>query len=267
VKSRRSFLPALAGLLLLALAAGAPAQAPAAGVPSERDGTALRAGEGVEAPIPAPPRRWLTDSAGLLSPAAAAEIDARLEAYERATGRQVIVYIGSTTGNVPIEDWAVKAFAAWKVGRRGLDDGLVLFIMAADKRLRIEVGYGLEGVVPDALAGRVINDDIVPRLQAGDSDGAVRAGVERLLAIVSGDEPAAGGAEEPGARPARPLTLFEMVLIGIGVILFLILLVTNPSLAIYLLFSILSGGRGGGGRGGFSGGGGRSGGGGASGSW
>jgi len=253
VKLRRAFLPAHAGLLLLALAAGVQAQA----------------GTGVETPIPAPPQRWLTDSAGLLSPAAAAEIDARLEAYERASGRQVIVYIGSSTGNVPIEDWAVKAFASWKVGRRGLDDGLVLFIMAADKRLRIEVGYGLEGVVPDALAGRVINDDIVPRLQAGDNDGAVRAGVERLLAIVSGDESAAGGAAEPAApRAPVPLTLFQKILIGIAVLGFLILLITNPSLAIYLLFSILSGGRGGGGgRGGFGGGGGRSGGGGASGSW
>jgi len=246
VKLRRSFLPALAGLLLLALAAGAPAQS--------------------EAPIPAPPQRWLTDSAGFLSPAAAAEFDSRLEAFERASGHQFIVYIAPSTGVVPIEDWAVRAFEAWKVGRRGLDDGLVLFVMAADKRLRIEVGYGLEGVLPDALAGRVINEEMVPRLAQGDNDGAVRSGIERLIAILSGDAAAAGGGE-PQARPSRPLSLVEMVMIGIGVLLFLVLLVTNPSLALYLLFTILSGGRGGGGRGGFSGGGGRSGGGGASGSW
>ena len=250
MRSRRVFLPALAGLLLFALAAGAQAQV----------------GTGAEVPIPAAPQRWFTDTAGLVSPAVASELDGRLEAFERSSGRQVVVYIGTTTGVVPIEDWAVKAFAAWRVGRQGLDDGLALFIMTADRRLRIEVGYGLEGVVPDALAGRVINEEIVPRLEQGDSDGAVRAGIERLIAIVSGDEAAAGGAEEPGAKPSRPLTLFEKVLIGIGVLFFLILLITNPSLAIYLLFSILSGGRGGGG-GGFSGGGGRSGGGGASGSW
>ena len=217
-------------------------------------------------PIPASPKRWLTDTAGLVSPAAAAELDARLEAFERSSGHQFVVYVGTTTGGIPIEDWAVKAFEAWRVGRKGLDDGLALFVMTADKRLRIEVGYGLEGVVPDALAARVINNEMVPRLEQGDNDGAVRAGVERLIAIVSGDEAAAGGTEEPAAKPSRPLTLFEKVLIGIGVIFFLILLITNPSLAIYLLFSILGGGRGGGG-GGFSGGGGRSGGGGASGSW
>jgi uncharacterized protein len=137
--------------------------------------------------------------------------------------------------------------------------------MAADQRLRIEVGYGLEGVVPDALAARIINDEMVPRMQSGDNDGAVRAAIERLMTIVSGDSATASGAREPAAKPSRPLTLFEKILIGIGVLGFLLLLITNPSLAIYLLFSILSGGRGGGG--GFSGGGGRSGGGGASGGW
>jgi uncharacterized protein len=250
VKPRHSFLPALAGLLLV-LATGLAAQTPT--------------------PTLAPPQRWLTDAAGLLSPGTAAELDARLEEYEKTSGHQIVVYIGGTTGGVPIEDWAVKAFESWRVGRKGLDDGLALFVMVADRRMRIEVGYGLESVVPDALAARVINDEMVPRLQSGDNDGAVRAAIERLIGIISGDSAARGSASgsgeaEPG--PARPMTLFEKVLIGIAILGFLLLLITNPSLAIYLLFSILSGGRGGGGGGGgFSGGGGRSGGGGASRSW
>ncbi len=217
-------------------------------------------------PIPASPQRWLTDEAGFLSPAAAAEFDARLEEYERTNGHQVLVYIGNSTDGIPIEDWAVKAFESWRVGRKGLDDGLVLFVMAADKRVRIEVGYGLEGQIPDALAGRIINDEMVPLLQKGDNDGAVRAGLDRLIAAVSGEGAASGGGEaQPGE--SRPMTRFEKILVGIGILFFLVLLITNPSLALYLLFTILSGGRGGGGRGGFSGGGGRSGGGGASGSW
>jgi uncharacterized protein len=249
VKPRRFFLPALAGLLLLGFAAGAAAQS----------------GTGTIVPIPPSPQRWLSDEAAFLSPATAAELDARLQGYEGSSGHQVIVYIGKTTGAVPLEDWAVKAFAAWRVGRKGLDDGLVLFIMKDDKRMRIEVGYGLESVVPDALAARVINEELVPRLQGGDNDGAVRAAVERLLLIISGAAPGeARQPEQPAPAPA-PMTLFQKILIGIVVLGFLLLLITNPSLAIYLLFSILSGGRGGGG--GFSGGGGRSGGGGASGSW
>jgi uncharacterized protein len=245
VKARHLFSLALAGaLLVLALPVRPAADA----------GT----------PIPAPPQRWLTDTANFLSPATAANLDARLQEYERSSGHQIVVYIGSTTGGIPIEDWAVKAFESWKVGRRGLDDGLVLFIMAADKRVRIEVGYGLEGVVPDAMASRVINDELVPRLQKGDNVGAVTAAVDRLIQVISGDG-AAGGGQPPPLSP--PLTWFQKILIAIAILGFLVLLITNPSLAIYLLFSILSGGSGGGGRGGFSGGGGRSGGGGASGSW
>ncbi len=258
MKRRRLIGPALAGLLLLALAAGVRAQAPGA----------LGGGGTSETPVPPAPQRWLTDEAGFLSPAAAAEIDARLEEYERSSGRQFLVYIGASTGAAPIEDWAVRAFAKWKVGRRGLDDGLVLFIMAADRRLRIEVGYGLEATIPDALAGRVIAEELAPRLERGDPDGAVRAAVERLIAAAGGEAGTTGGEEERPA-PKRPMTLGEKILLGIAVLFFLILFITNPSLALYLLFTILSGGRGGsgGGRGGFMGGGGRSGGGGASGSW
>ena len=96
-------------------------------------GTGARAEVGT--PIPPAPDRWLTDTTGLLSSAMAAQVDARLEAYERSSGHQVIVYIGATTGDVPIEDWAVKAFESWRVGRKGLDDGLALFLMAERQAL------------------------------------------------------------------------------------------------------------------------------------
>jgi uncharacterized protein len=226
------------------------------------------------AEVPAAPTRWVTDSAGLLSEAARQELDGRLEAYERQTGHHVLVWIGRTTGGVPIEDFTVRAFAAWHVGREGLDDGLVLFVFSDDRKLRVEVGYGLEGQVPDAIASRIIREAIVPRVQAGDRDGAIRAGVAALIAAVDGragaPEPAAATPDHPRpAGGASSLGLGEMVLIALVVLGFLVLLVTNPSLALYLLASAISGGRGGssGGGGGYSGGGGRSGGGGASGSW
>jgi len=225
-----------------------------------------------ETPIPPAPDRWVTDTAGFLSPQTVDSLDRRLESYQRQTGHQILVYIGKTTGDAPIEDWAVRAFEKWKVGRKGIDDGLVLFIMAQDHRLRIEVGYGLEGQVPDAIAGRVVNEIIAPRIRAGDPNGAVTAGIEALVGVIGG-QTLPPPPQRRGGRTSRPLTLGQLILYGIIGLVVLAIFITNPSLAVWLLMSIVSGGRGGsrddgwGGGGGFSGGGGRSGGGGASGSW
>ncbi len=197
-------------------------------------------------------------------------LNARLEAYQQATGHQLIVYIAPTTGDAPIEDWAVRAFAKWKVGRKGLDDGLAIFIMPQDRKMRIEVGYGLEPVVPDAIASRVINEVMAPRLQAGRNDDAVKAAIDSLTGVIGGQ----AGALPPAREPAqsKPMSPGQLIFFGIIGILILVFGITHPALAFYFLSSILSGGggygRGGsGGGGGFSGGGGRSGGGGASGSW
>jgi uncharacterized protein len=226
-----------------------------------------------ETPIPPAPTRWVTDTANFMSAGALSKLDAQLEGYERSTGHQLLVYIGQTTGDAPIDDWAVRAFEKWKVGRKGIDDGLVLFIMAKDHRLRFEVGYGLEPIVPDLIASRVINDVIVPRIRSGDNDGAVSAGMDAIMSVIGGGSVPAAPQREPAPRGQQGFSLGQLILYGIIGLIILFVFITNPSLAIYLLMSILSGGRGGGrddwggGGGGFGGGGGRSGGGGASGSW
>jgi len=219
-----------------------------------------------------------------MTPAAADRLESRLRAYEQQTGHQLLVWIGDTTGGDPIEHWADLAFNKWKVGRTKMDDGLVLFIMAKDRRLRIQVGYGLEGDVPDAIASRIINEAMVPRIRAGDNDGAVEAGMEAVAAAIGTPLPGSQIAPRRRDREPQPLTFLQLVLFGIVGLIVLIVLATHPSLAMYLLANILMGGGrrgggwggggfgggggwGGGGGGGWSGGGGRSGGGGASGSW
>jgi len=224
-------------------------------------------GARAETPIPPPPTDWVTDRAQFLAPQTVSELDGRLGAYAQQTGHQILVYVDHTTGGAPIEDWAVKAFERWKVGRKGIDDGLVLFIFKDDHRLRIEVGYGLEDRIPDVLASRIINDLMVPRIRAGDPDGAVRAGVDQLTRL------AGGGSAGPVTHP-YPIWAYGLALIlGIIVLGFIF---THPALAAIILASSGrrgggwgggGGGWGGGGGGGFSGGGGSSGGGGASGSW
>jgi uncharacterized protein len=221
-----------------------------------------------ETPIPPSPTQWVTDTANFLSPETVRSLNARLAAYEQATGHQLIVYIAPTTGDAPIEDWTVRAFAKWKVGRKGLDDGLALFIMSRDHKMRIEVGYGLEAVVPDVIASRVINEVMAPRIQAGHPDDALTAAIDSLTGAIGGQ----ANSPPPTRTPvhSKPLTLFQWIFYGIVGILILALVITHPALAFYFLASIMSGGTGGGGGGGgggFGGGGGRSGGGGASGSW
>jgi uncharacterized protein len=227
-------------------------------------------------PIPAAPTQFVTDRAGFLSPGFAAELTRTLEDYQRGTGHQLIVWIDRTLGGEPLEDWTAKAFKAWGVGRKEHNDGVALFIFSDDRKLRIEVGYGLEGNVPDARAGRIIENDMVPRIRAGDRDGAVKAGVDSLIAAV-------GGAPEP-ARPAArgsPLIAFLPILFFIVVFF---LLRRHPWALLFIGSGRAGGsggfsggggggwgggggGWGGGGGGGFSGGGGSSGGGGASGGW
>jgi uncharacterized protein len=225
--------------------------------------------------LPAPPTRWVEDHAAMLSPVARDALDARLSGYERATGHQVVVWIGRTTGGADLADWAGHTFEAWRLGRKGIDDGIAIFVLADDRKIDIEVGYGLEDRVPDAIASRIIREVMAPRLQAGDRDGAVTAGANAVLAAIEGRPWSGAPAEAPAGTASHDDGLSPMSWVFGGVIglILLVLFVTHPRLALMLLWSILSGGRGGfggggGNGGGFGGGGGgRSGGGGARGGW
>jgi uncharacterized protein len=217
----------------------------------------------------------VTDEAGVVSADVRRSLSERLARYERESGHQVIVWIGRSSGDQSIEQFAVDAFEAWGVGNDKLGDGLALFVLVEDRKLRVEVGYGLEPTVTDLLSDRIIRETIVPRIEAGDWDGAIVGGTEALVDTVEGRPGALGGATQlrergpPQRRDVSTAEIVVMVVLGIG---FLILLVTNPRLALWLLFLIGRGGgggfRGGGGLGGgFRGRGGRSGGGGATGGW
>jgi uncharacterized protein len=123
---------------------------------------AIAALAALAAPPPAP-THWVEDTAAFLSPVGRGALDARLAAYEHETGHQIVVWIGRTTEGAPLADWAVRTFAVWKVGRKGFDDGIVIFVLADDRAIDIEVGYGLEARVPDAVASRAIREVIDPQ--------------------------------------------------------------------------------------------------------
>ena len=139
------------------------------------------------AALTAPPRptEYVTDNAGALSSSTVQNLDNELKHYEDVTGHRVIVWIGQTTGDVPLEDWTVNAAETWKIGRKGKDDGAVLFLFMQDHKIRIEVGYGLEGSLTDADSSRIINETIRPKMRASDADGAVQDGVDRMLLTIT----------------------------------------------------------------------------------
>ncbi|MFO1467316.1 MAG: YgcG family protein [Steroidobacteraceae bacterium] len=129
----------------------------------------------------------VTDLTGTLSGEAVTRIESRLKDLETRKGSQIAVLIVPTTQPEDIEQFGIRVAEAWKLGRKGVDDGAILIIAKNDRRLRIEVGYGLEGALPDITAKRIIAETITPHLKQGDYDGGVEAGVEQMIGVVNGE--------------------------------------------------------------------------------
>jgi uncharacterized protein len=136
------------------------------------------------ATAPPTPATYVTDTAGALGESTREAVEAELEDFKAKSGDQVIVWIGDTTGGDALESWTSRAADAWKIGRAHKDDGAILFLFMRDRKVRIEVGYGLEPALTDAQASRIIADKIVPAMRKGDADTAVRAGVDGMLAVI-----------------------------------------------------------------------------------
>lgn len=223
----------------------------------------------------------VVDQADLLTPAQEAEIVGKLEALEKQSGRQLAVVTIADLQGYEIADYGFRLGDKWGIGTKEKDDGVLLIVAPKERRVRIEVGYGLEGILTDALSGRIIRNDIVPRFKTGDFPGGIVAGVDALVKILAlpPDEArqiaAQAEEEEKGAQGSG-----NMIFVLLFVLIFFILPMMlrgrggrayRRGIAPVVLWGPLIGGggsRGGwSGGGGFSGGGGGFGGGGASGGW
>jgi uncharacterized protein len=138
------------------------------------------------APVPALTAR-VTDTTGTLTPDQIASLDAKLAAFEQAKGSQVAVLIVPTTQPEEIDQYSIRVVEQWKLGRAKVDDGALLIVALNDRRMRIEVGYGLEGALPDATANRIIQQDIAPAFKRGDYYGGISTGVDRILRVIEGE--------------------------------------------------------------------------------
>jgi len=129
----------------------------------------------------------VVDQTGTLSAGDAAALTQRLKDLESRKGSQVAVLIVPTTQPETIEQFSIRAAEAWKIGRKKIDDGALLVVAKDDHRLRIEVGYGLEGALTDVTARRIIDEIIVPRFRSDDFAGGISAGVDRIIRVIDGE--------------------------------------------------------------------------------
>jgi len=140
------------------------------------------------AEVAVPPlKARVTDLTGTLQPGQQAALEQTLQAFENSKGSQLAVLIVPTTQPETIEQYAIRVAEAWKLGRKGVDDGVLLLIARNDRKLRVEVGYGLEGAIPDAVAKRIVSEIITPHFKQEDYFGGIQAGVDRIIKVVEGE--------------------------------------------------------------------------------
>jgi uncharacterized protein len=142
----------------------------------------------VRADVAVPPlTARVTDLTGTLSGEAVSRIETKLANFEASKGSQIAVLIVPTTAPEEIEQFGIRVAEAWKLGRKAVSDGAILIIAKDDRRARIEVGQGLEGAIPDAIASRIIAETVTPHFKLGDFDGGVEAGVDQMISVINGE--------------------------------------------------------------------------------
>lgn len=253
-----------------------------------------------EVAIP-PLQQHVTDLTQTLSANEQAALESKLAQFEQQKGSQIAILLIPTTQPEAIEQYAIRVAEAWKLGRKGVDDGILILVAKEDRKMRIEVGYGLEGIVPDSIANQVILDAMKPRFKQDDFYGGLDVATDQLIARINGEplpEPPQTQASQGDWGDLLPMLLFGGLLVGgvlraifgnflggavngglVGAAVWLLgggMLIAIVIAFIAFLLTMsgglgmlngYSGGGGFGGRGGFSGGGGGFGGGGASGDW
>lgn len=219
------------------------------------------------------PKLWtrVTDEAKVLSPEFTHQLEAALKVYEDTTSNQIAVLLIPTLAGDVMEEYTIRVVEEWKLGREDFDNGVLLFVAVKDRKLRIEVGHGLEGVLTDIVSSQIIRHEITPHFRQNDYEGGIAAGVHAITRAIGGEYEGAPAREKPSGRGGSVATTI--------IIITLIILISRNNRGNrrnnrgrgWFLGPMYGGsswsGRSGGGFGGFSGGGGSFGGGGASGSW
>jgi uncharacterized protein len=163
----------------------------------------------------------VVDQTATLSGGDVASLQQTLKDFEARKGSQIAVLIVPTTAPETIEQYSLRVAEAWKIGRKKIDDGALVVVAKDDRKLRIEVGYGLEGALTDVTSKRIIDEVITPKFRSGDFAGGISAGVDRIIRVIDGEKLPA---PEPRQQPSsdflshidllNPFTLFAVFIVG-----------------------------------------------------
>jgi len=162
----------------------------------------------------------VVDETETLSAEQKLSLESKLKAFEERKGSQIAVLITGTTFPEPVESFSMRVADAWKIGRKGVNDGLLIVVAKSDRAMRLEVGYGLEGAIPDAVAKRLIDEVFIPGFRDGKFYEGLSAGIDRLIKVIDGEplpEPAIASAGKGNLRSIESyFVLFIVATLGIG---------------------------------------------------
>jgi uncharacterized protein len=164
-----------------------------------------------------PLRGRVNDYAGVVNPDRARSLESQLAKLEADTGHQVAVLTVPTLDGEDIEGFSIRVAESWKIGKKGFDNGVILIVAVKDRRLRLEVGYGLEGILPDALAKQISTDYIVPFFRNGDYGTGIVAGIGAVEKVIR-KEPLPETARRRTQSRGGELNFFAMLLITFAVL-------------------------------------------------
>ena len=176
--------------------------------------------------MPPAPAQYFNDYANVVSPATANHLNKTLEDFERDTSSQLrVVVYPKMESDSSIDDYAVRVARAWKIGQKKENNGAILFVFVQDHKMTIQVGYGLEGALPDGLCKRIINQEITPRFKQGDFDGGLSAGVAAMIAATKGEYKGTGRTVNHGQGGSS--SIFSSAFITIFITIFILFIILN----------------------------------------
>jgi len=192
----------------------------------------------------------VTDNAQILSEETRKSINAALKDHEDRTTNQIAVLTVPSLEGASVEEYANSVFSAWKLGQKGKDNGILVLVSPKDRRLRIEVGYGLEGVMPDGVAGSIIRNVMTPHFKSGDYNRGIDEGVKAIISVLEGGKApeaqasaGAGSGKSTGFLKAPDMSIPERILLGafvFGIIgLFTVIGILTPGVGWFLYFFLI----------------------------